>query len=85
MTKLLKLNIVGTVAMVFVLTTACAAFAGKSGGGKSKASDTPKESVTFTYGKMENTYSQQKKSGTGAGKAKVNEITIKKTTDKASP
>ena len=70
MTKLLKLNIVGTVAMVFVLTTACAAFAGKSGGGKSKASDTPKESVTFTYGKMENTYSPAKKIGYRSRKSK---------------
>jgi type VI protein secretion system component Hcp len=87
MTKRSKLNIVVTIATMFVLAAPCVAFAGKSGGGAPKGGSAPKSNMSLNYGKTETTYKPQKTDAktSKSGRAKFNEFTIKKTTDKASP
>ena len=61
---------------------------GGGGGGGRVSNDGPKGNISLNYGKIEHTYKPQSADGTSAsktGKARFNEFTIKKTTDKASP
>jgi type VI protein secretion system component Hcp len=78
--------------IVTVLTVAVSGQAlagGKGGGGGGRASnDGPKGNISLNYGKIEHTYKPQSADGTSAsktGKARFNEFTIKKTSDKTSP
>ena len=61
---------------------------GGGGGGGRVSNDGPKGNISLNYGKIEHTYKPQSADGTSAsktGKARFNEFTIKKTSDKASP
>jgi len=62
MTTFSKVNIIGTIALSFLLAVPGAAFAGKSGG-KNAGSSGPQESNHFDYGKTEYTYKSQKTGG----------------------
>lgn len=53
MTKFTKRNLVLVVTALFVLVAPSAALAGGKGGGKQAGGNTPKESISLNYGKVE--------------------------------
>lgn len=71
-----KINIVGAIALSFLLAVPGAAFAGKSGG-----------NTSFNYTKVEQSYKSQTQERTkkGSGRATYQNIPIKRNLDKASP
>lgn len=86
MTTLSKVNIVGTIALSFLLAVPGVALAGKSGGKSTAGNSGPKESVSINYGKTEYTYkSQTAGSKKGSGNATHRDFSFTHKSDKASP
>jgi hypothetical protein len=78
MTRISKLYVVSSMLAALALSANGAVAKGGNHGGGSSAGNTVATGTPKTS-------KQTAKSGTGAGKAKFNEFTIKKTTDSASP